>query len=156
MDNSKVVYFGSDHAGFEVKDKLKDFLEENGYKTIDLGVFSEDPADYPDIAREVGEKVYETPESYGVLICGTGIGMCMAANKMHGIRAALATNVEMARATRKHNNANILSLGARVSSFDEMKEMLAAFLETDFEKDAERHVRRVEKLDSLGSKNEGK
>ena len=143
------IYLGGDHAGFEVKAKLKEFLESKGYHVIDLGTFSEDSIDYPDISREVGEKVVENKDSFGILLCGSGVGVCMAANKVRGIRAVSANNEELAEMSRKHNNANILTMGARMTSQEEMNKIALKFLTTAFEKDHERHVRRVKKLTEM-------
>lgn len=140
------IYIGSDHAGFQAKEALKTHLEEEFHVT-DLGTFNEDSVDYPDIAREVSEKVLENHGALGIVICGTGTGMAMTANKLKGIRAALATNEFLAEMARKHNNANVLALGARVTELPEMKKIVDKFLHTDFEANEERHVRRVNKID---------
>ncbi len=142
-----IIYVGSDHAGYEAKNELKPFVESLGYDVTDLGCFSETSVDYPDIAREVSEKVLETEGADGILICGTGIGMSMAANKLKGIRAALVTTEEMAEMTRRHNDANVLALGARTTDVELMKKIIKKFLETKFEEGEERHVRRVEKIE---------
>jgi ribose 5-phosphate isomerase B len=143
-----IVYIGSDHAGYEAKGIIKPFLEKKGFDVTDLGCFSEASVDYPDIAREVSEKVLETEGSKGVLICGTGIGMSMAANKLKGIRAAVVTNEEMAEMARRHNNANVLAMGARVVDGDSMKKIALKFLQTEFEEKEARHLRRVEKIEN--------
>jgi len=143
------IYMGADHAGFEVKGQLRDYLETEGYNVIDLGVFTNDPADYPDIAREVGEKVLEVKDSFGILLCGSGVGVCIAANKLKGIRAAFANTEDLADTSRRHNNANVLTIGARSTDFELIKKIANKFLTTSFEADQERHVRRVEKLDAL-------
>ncbi len=147
-----LIYAGSDHAGFEQKNKLVEFLKEKEeYKVIDLGCFSEDSCDYPIIAREVSEKVGEHLGSFGILLCGSGIGMAISANKMPGIRAVLALNENMAELSRQHNNANVLALGARDAgtSFEEMKKITDKFLSTPFEEGEERRVRRVKQIDEL-------
>ena len=143
------VYLGGDHAGFEAKGKLKEFLETEGYHVTDLGTFSEDSIDYPDISREVGEKVIEHEDAFGILLCGSGVGVCMAANKVRGVRAALANNEELAEMSRKHNNANILTMGSRLTSQEDLNKIALKFLTTAFEKDHERHVRRVKKLTEM-------
>ncbi len=143
------IYLGGDHAGFESKAKLKDFLEVEGYHVTDLGTFTEDSIDYPDIAREVGEKVLEKDGAFGILLCGSGVGVCMAANKVRGVRAALANTEELAEMSRKHNNANILTMGARTTNQDDLNKIALKFLTTAFEKDHERHVRRVKKLTEM-------
>lgn len=138
------LYFGADHAGYQLKGKLKEYAESLGHDVVDLGVFTDDPVDYPDIAREVGEKVYENQESLGVLVCGSGTGMCMAANKHVGIRAAACDTVELAKYARAHNNANVLCLGARFIDEVVARDALKVFLETSFE--GGRHEVRVEKI----------
>jgi len=144
----QLVFIGSDHAGFKVKEQLHKHLKDAGYDATDLGTFTEDPCDYPDIAREVSEKVREHEGSLGILMCGTGIGISMAANKMRGIRAGLATDENMAEMARKHNNANILCMGARISTPEMIVKMADKFLTTTFDTE-ERHVRRVRKIDEL-------
>lgn len=139
------VFLGSDHGGFKLKEVLKKWLTDAGYKFTDLGCFSEESVDYPDFAREVCEKVHEEPSSRGVLICGTGIGMSMVANKFQGIRAALCTNELMAQMGREHNDAQIICMGGRVSSDEVATKMLDVFLKTKFSGE-ERHKRRVEKM----------
>lgn len=145
----QLVFIGSDHAGFKSKNELREYLVGDGYDVTDLGCFSEESVDYPDIAREVSEKVLEHPDAFGILLCGSGNGMAMAANKLKGIRAGLALNESMAEMTRRHNDANILSMGARDISTDEMKKIVKKFLTTKFEGGEERHVRRVEKLNEI-------
>ncbi|MFA6917728.1 MAG: ribose 5-phosphate isomerase B [Candidatus Gracilibacteria bacterium] len=145
----QLVYIGSDHAGFANKNELKKYLVETGRDVTDLGTFTEESVDYPDIAREVSEKVLETPESVGVLLCGTGIGMSMAANKLHGIRAALCNDESAAEMSRRHNDANVLAMGARTTETEMLKKILEKFLMTKFEgaqPEGERHLRRVEKM----------
>jgi ribose 5-phosphate isomerase B len=148
----QLVYIGSDHAGFVNKNELKKYLNETGREVIDLGCFNEESVDYPDIAREVGEKVLETPGSLGVLLCGTGIGMSMAANKLHGIRAALCNDENAAEMARRHNDANIVAMGARTTELDLLKKILEKFLITKFEGTelaGERHLRRVQKMGEI-------
>lgn len=143
------IYLGADHAGYEVKNVLHKFLEENGFHATDLGVFTDDPADYPDIAREVAEKVVSVPGSFGLLVCGSGVGVCMAANKLKGARAAYANNEELAESARVHNDANILTVGARNTDLELIKKIALKFLGSKFEADQERRVRRVNKLNEL-------
>lgn len=145
----QLVFIGSDHAGFAVKAKLHEFLQQKGLDVTDLGCFNEDACDYPDIAREVGEKIMEHPDAFGILICGSGVGVAMAANKIKGVRAAMANNVEIAETSRRHNNANVLTMGARTTDLSEMEKITTKFLETAFESDLERHVRRVEKINNM-------
>lgn len=145
----KLIFIGSDHAGFKAKDKLKQHLMDAGFAVTDLGTFTEESCDYPDIAREVGEKVQEHKESFGILICGSGIGVCMAANKLRGIRAAQANDENMAELSRIHNDANVLCLGARIITPEQMMKITDRFLKAEFEKDEERRVRRVTKLNEM-------
>lgn len=148
--SKRKIYMGSDHAGFKAKEDLKGYVEAKGYAVTDLGCFSEDPCDYPDIAREVGEKVLEEQGAQGIVICGSGIGIAIAANRFKGIRAAMVTNPHLAEMSRRHNDANILALGARENTMDELKAIIDSFLSTEFEADEERHVRRVKKIDTIG------
>lgn len=143
-----LVYLGADHAGFPLKKELFAYLESDlGHEVTDLGTFSEDSMDYPDIAREVAEKVYENDGSLGILVCGSGTGMCIAANKHVGIRAASCTTVYLAEQARKHNDANVLCLGARVVDFETAKPIVKAFLEASFE--GGRHAARVDKINAM-------
>ncbi len=145
----RCIFIGSDHAGFEGKEILKDHLGD-AYAVTDLGCFSEDPCDYPDISREVSEKVIEHGgDCVGVILCGSGTGVCMAANRFTKVRAANCVNEDMAEGARQHNNANILCLGARMVEPEMLKKILDKFLNTDFPGE-ERHVRRVEKLKAMG------
>ncbi len=148
-EKKKVLYVGSDHAGYNAKTKLKTYLEGKGFHVTDLGCFSEDPCDYPDIAREVAEKMLEDPSARGILICGSGIGVGIAANRFKKIRAVTAANVGLAEMGRKHNDANVLTMGARTTSDEEIEKITEKFLNTDFEGE-ERHERRRDKMDSLG------
>ncbi len=130
-----------------MKDSLKTFLQQNvESELLDLGAFSEESVDYPDVAREVAGKVNENPGAFGILICGTGIGMCMAANKQKGIRAVDATSEHMAEMSRKHNNANVLCLGGRELQPEMAQQITKIFLTTAFEAE-ERHLRRIEKME---------
>lgn len=144
-----MIYIGSDHAGLALKNKIEKHIQAKKVKVVDLGVFAvEPPADYPDIAHEVAEKVRENAQAgaLGILVCGTGIGMCMAANKNVGIRAAVCESVQTVEMSRKHNDANILCLGGRVLEEKLAFEMVDVFINTKFEAE-ERHVRRVKKID---------
>ncbi len=141
------LYLGSDHAGYKLKEEMKPYLQELGYSFVDLGSFNEESVDYPDIAREVCEKVLENKASFGILICGTGVGVMMAANKHPGIRAVVCTHELMAIMARKHNDANVLCLGSRIIGSELSRSIIKAFLETTFERE-ERHVRRVGKIES--------
>lgn len=145
MSDVKSIYLGSDHAGFRLKEEIQQYLKGKDYHVVDLGVFEEVSSDYPDIAREVAEKVSENKNAFGILMCGTGIGMCMAANKVKGVRAANAESVTYAEMARRHNDANILCLGGRHISFEKAREIIDTFFSITFEAE-ERHVRRVEKV----------
>ncbi|MBT4917703.1 ribose 5-phosphate isomerase B [Candidatus Peregrinibacteria bacterium] len=145
-DKKQLVYIGSDHAAFEAKEDMRKYYEEKGYDVTDLGCFNTDSCDYPDYAREVGEKVLEHEGAYGVLICGTGIGMSMASNRLQGIRAVLATDEHYAEMGRNHNNANVLCMGSRTTDIELMKKISDKFLATEFAGE-ERHIRRVDKMD---------
>ena len=137
------IYIGCDHAGFEYKQQLLDI-----FSMEDCGCFSVDSVDYPDIAKLVCEKVNNdlnnNIKSVGILICGTGIGMCMVANKIQNIRCALVYEPECAILTRQHNDANVLALGARISSLAQIKLIIDMFLKTEFE--GGRHQKRIDKL----------
>ena len=140
-------YIGSDHAGFAVKGLVIDLLNEKGHEVIDLGPDSADRVDYPDYAEKVARAVVADEGSYGILICGTGIGMSIAANKVDGIRAAHCQDHYTAQMARAHNDANILCFGERVSGPGVIASMLDAFTETPFE--GGRHEGRVGKIMAL-------
>ncbi|MDW8066660.1 MAG: ribose 5-phosphate isomerase B [Aquificaceae bacterium] len=135
------IAIGSDHAGYPLKEKIKEFLLSKGYKVIDFGTQSMDSTDYPLFARDVCLAVQRNEAQRGILVCGTGIGMCITANKFRGIRAALCMNEYMARTSRKHNDANVLCLGNRIMGDDLALAVVEAWLSTDFE--GGRHERRV-------------
>lgn len=141
------IIIGADHAGFKLKEKIKEYLEELKYSADDLGAFSEESVDYPLIAEKAAKKVAKT-KSIGILICGSGIGVCITANKIKGIRAALCYDEYTAEIARKHNNANILCLGARTESAKNYKKIIKTFLTTDASKE-ERHKRRVKEMNAL-------
>ncbi|MBI5413417.1 ribose 5-phosphate isomerase B [Candidatus Peregrinibacteria bacterium] len=142
-----MIYLGSDHAGLELKKLIQKHLQEKGEKEVDLGAFKiEPPTDYPEIAHEVAEKVVENQGSKGILVCGTGIGMCMAANKHAGVRGANCESKGTVEMSRKHNDSNVLCLGGRVLDTKTALEMVDTFLDTKFETE-ERHVRRVQKIE---------
>ena len=141
------VAIGSDHAGFFLKETLEGFLEQEGHGVVDLGCDSPDPVDYPEFARLVAERVSRKEVDRGILVCGSGIGMCIAANKVPGTRAALVNDPYTARLSRQHNDANILCLGARLLGEDMARECVKAFLETPFA--GGRHSKRVEQLGAL-------
>ena len=140
----KKVIIGSDHAGFNLKKRIKNELG-NQYEFIDVGPDNDDSVDYPVYGEKVARQVAVTPDSQGIVICGNGVGIAMAANKVNGIRCGLAYSIETAKQTRQHNNANVLSVGGRSSMMDDPVEIAKTFLETDFSND-ERHARRVKEL----------
>ena len=142
-----IISVGADHGGFELKDKLAAFLRENGHKVIDNGTNSPDSVDYPDFAQAVAHDILEKRADLGLLVCGSGIGISIAANRFKGIRAALVTNPDYARLSRQHNNANIIVFGGRFTAFEDAKEWLKIFLSTPFE--GGRHERRIEKIDNI-------
>jgi len=139
------IAIGSDHGGFELKGKVINFLNQNGYEVLDLGCNSTDSVDYPKYGKMVGEAVVEKKADKGIVICGTGIGIGIAANKVKGVRAALCTNTTMARLTREHNDANVLSMGARMVGDILALEMVEVFLTTEFE--GGRHQKRIDQLE---------
>ena len=141
------VALGADHAGFQAKESLKKYLQSAGYAVNDAGAWSEESVDYPDLAVKVALSVREGRDDLGILICGTGIGMAMAANKVDGIRAAVAHNAMTARMSREHNDANVLAMGARVLNENQIIEAAATFLDAQFA--GGRHQRRVDKLSEL-------
>ena len=138
------IFLSSDHAGFELKEKVKSFLIDNNFDYEDLGCSSLEPVDYPDYAKLLSKKIKDENNSKGILFCGTGIGISMAANRFSHIRAALCTSVEMASKSRKHNDANVLALGGRILEHNLALEIVKEFLHTDFE--AGRHSLRVDKI----------
>lgn len=142
-----VIAIGSDHAGFEYKEKVKDFLASSGFTVSDVGTSSNESTDYPDYAHKVAELVGKGIAHRGILVCGTGIGMSIAANKHAGVRAAAVESVEGARLSRQHNDANVLAIGARLIPWERAKEIVDIFLSTPFE--GGRHERRVNKIHSL-------
>ena len=141
------VALGADHAGYEEKERLKPVLKELGIEFEDFGAVSTDSVDYPDFAAKVARKVADGEFDQGLLVCGSGTGMAIAANKVHGVRAAVAWNEETARLAREHNDANVLSLGARTTPESEIPKIVRAWFETKFA--GGRHQRRVEKISEL-------
>ena len=141
----EVIPIGADHAGFPLKERLKVELARLGYQPLDVGAHSAESVDYPDCAHEVASRLEQGGAARGVLLCGTGLGMSYAANRHHGVRAAVAWAPEIARLAREHNDANVLVLPARFVSEDEGVEILRTWLDTRFE--GGRHARRVAKID---------
>ncbi|WP_122893300.1 ribose 5-phosphate isomerase B [Arcobacter peruensis] len=140
-------YIGADHAGIDIKAYVKELFEKRGHEVIDLGPNTKDRVDYPDFAAKVCENVLKEEGSKGILICGSGIGMSMAANKFDGIRAALCHNEYSAKMAREHNDANVICLGERVSGFGMVEAIVDAWNEASFE--GGRHEGRVEKINAL-------
>ena len=142
-----MIAVGSDHGGYELKEKLLKYLQKGGYEVEDFGTFSSESVDYPDIAEKVADAVAGGAAQCGILVCGTGIGVSIAANKVHGIRAAHCTDPYSARMAKEHNNANILTLGGRITGEELAYEIVQAYLQAEFQ--GGRHSRRVEKIMAL-------
>lgn len=149
----KKIALGSDHAGFEAKERAKQSLASLGAEVVDVGTTGSESVDYPDYGAAVGRAVARGEAERGVLICGSGIGIAIAANKIAGVRAAVCWNEETARLARQHNDANVLCIGARFIEPDLAARMIRAFLETDFE--GGRHQQRVDKLTKLDEVRQG-
>ncbi len=147
FEKGKEIAIGSDHGGFELKEYLREFLENNGYSIVDYGCFSTDSVDYPDIAHPIAEAVSNGKFERAIIICGSGNGIQMAANKHRFVRAALCWDVEQTKLTRMHNDANILSLPGRFINFELAAELVNTFLNTDFE--GGRHNIRVNKISNF-------
>lgn len=143
------IAVGADHAGFSMKQALADHLRGRGLDVIDCGADSTEPVDYPDFGAAVGRAVAEGRADLGLCVCGTGIGIAMAANKIAGVRAAVAHDATSARLARRHNDANVLCLGERLVGSEVARESLDAWLDADFE--AGRHTARVAKIDALAA-----
>ena len=141
-----MIALGCDHGGFELKQEVKKYLEEQGIAYRDYGCDSEEAVDYPVYGRTVGEAVAKGECDKGILVCGTGIGISIAANKVPGVRAALCTDCFMAEATREHNDANVLALGGRVVGTGLALKIVETFLTTPFSND-ERHIRRINQIE---------
>ncbi len=141
------IAIGSDHAGFEEKEKIKKTLDELGVEYEDFGTNSLDSVDYPEFGAKVGKAIASGEVEQGIVVCGSGIGIAIAANKIHGVRAAQAWNEETARLARQHNDANVLAIGARVIPEAEIPKIVRAWFDAKFE--GGRHERRVEKITEL-------
>jgi ribose 5-phosphate isomerase B len=141
------IALGADHAGFHVKESVKRFLRDAGYEVDDLGTQSEESVDYPDYARAVAERVAAGADGLGILVCGTGIGMAITANKVPGIRAAVAHDAATARLAREHNDAIVLTFGGRIVGDVKALEIVRAFLDAQFA--GGRHERRINKIREL-------
>jgi ribose 5-phosphate isomerase B len=144
------IAIASDHAGFEEKERLKPLLNELGIEFEDLGTVSTESVDYPDYARKVAEEVAQGKVDQGLLVCGSGTGMAIAANKVPGVRAAVAWSEEIARLAREHNDANVLALGARTTPVDQLPGIVRAWFSAKF--DVGRHERRVKKIREIEQK----
>ena len=141
------ISIGCDHAGFEVKEMILNLLNEMGYEMIDFGTNSSESVDYPIYGVKVGESVATKQVDRGIVVCGSGIGISIAANKVIGIRAALCSTVEHAVLSRKHNNANVLAIGARLTNNQEIKEIVINWLNTSFE--GGRHQERINLIEKI-------
>ena len=141
---SKKIAIGGDHAGFEHKSKISEMLKQKGFEIIDMGPYSDQSVDYPDFAHPVATSVEKGEADFGILVCGSGNGMVMSANKHQGVRAAVCWNTELGALARQHNDANVLCLPARFISYAEATDIVNIFIESDFE--GGRHQRRVDKI----------
>jgi ribose 5-phosphate isomerase B len=141
------IQLGSDHAGFALKEQVKAYLADAGHEVVDVGPFDEESVDYPVFAEAVGRGVANGEADFGVLVCGTGLGMAIAANKVAGVRAVQVTDPEFARMSRLHNDANVVTLAGRYSELSSVSEILDAFLGTAFE--GGRHQRRVDMIGAI-------
>lgn len=146
----KRIAVASDHAGFELKEKIKEHLKSAGYEVLDLGTDNTESVDYPDYAEKLALKISTGEVSEGVLCCGTGIGMSIAANKFPGVRAAVVVNEFMARMAKEHNNANVLCLSGRITDSETAKKLVDVWLNAEFE--GGRHERRVRKIIEIEKK----
>jgi len=144
------IAIGSDHAGFKLKETVKEFLKTSGIEVIDFGTHSEESADYPDFAFPVAEAVAKKEFDFGILICGTGIGMSITANKVAGIRAALCNDLFTANCSKEHNDANVLCMGGRIAGEGLAKAIVQTWLERKFQ--GGRHERRVKKIEEYETK----
>ncbi len=140
----KKICIASDHAGFNLKESIKDFLINNNISIIDLGPLNDNSVDYPDYAKKLSNRVRLKKSDIGILVCGSGTGMAMSANKIKGIRAAVCYNLRSTRLSRQHNDANIISIGSRLTKKDIALKLVSVFLKTKFE--GGRHQRRVKKI----------
>lgn len=142
-----MIAIGSDHGGFQLKQEIIEYLEANEFEYKDYGCYDENSCDYPDFAKKVCNTIVNKECEKGILICGTGIGISITANKIKGIRAALCHDCFSAKATREHNDANVLALGGRIVGGELAKMIVGIFLNTEFSND-ERHIRRINKIES--------
>ena len=144
------IALGSDHGGYKLKNEIISFLKENGYEIKDFGTYSTESCDYPDFAEKVAEAVVSKEFDFGILVCGTGIGISISANKIPGVRAALCSDTFSAHATREHNDANILALGERLVGPGLAIDIVKTFLTSEFQ--GERHQKRIDKISLIEKK----
>lgn len=142
------IAIACDHGAYEYKEIIKEMLIKEGNEVVDCGCHSQESVDYPDLAKVCCEKVITREVEKGIVMCGTGIGISIAANKMHGIRCALCTNTTMAKLTREHNDANVLAMGQRTTGIEVAKDIVHTFMNTDFS-NGERHIKRITKIADL-------
>ena len=147
----KKISLACDHGAFEHKEAIKSFLITEGYDVVDFGVHSEDSVDYPDVVYPAAAAVRDKEVDLGIVLCGTGIGASITANKVNGVRCALVTSVEVAQLTREHNDSNVLALAGRTTDLDTNLAITKKWLETPFSNDS-RHERRIEKLKEIEEK----
>ena len=147
MSEKRRIALAADHAGFALKEKVREYLQSKGLEVEDLGPPSAEPVDYPDFAEKVAKRVAAKQADYGVLVCGTGLGMMLAANKVPGIRAVPANDTLAARTAREHNDANVLTMGSRMIDAATMKKVVDTWLSTEFA--GGRHQRRIQKIAAL-------
>ena len=140
----KTVCIASDHAGFDLKEEIKNHLIDKNISIFDIGPFNNNSVDYPDYAKKLGNRIKLKKSNVGILICGSGTGMAISANKIKTIRAAVCYNLKSTRLSRQHNNANIIAIGSRLTKKSTALKLVSAFLETKF--DGGRHLRRVKKI----------
>ena len=140
----KNIILASDHAGFKLKELIKNFLIKKRNKVLDLGTKNTEPVDYPDFAHRLSKKIGKKNKQFGVLVCGSGIGMGIAANRHKNIRAAICHNIKSAKLSRQHNNANVIAIGARLTKKNVALKCVSAFIKTDFS--GGRHLRRIKKI----------
>lgn len=140
------VAIASDHAGFELKEEVKKYLDQKDVEVTDLGTNSLQSVDYPDFGKKLGEAVVHGPYDFGIAMCGTGIGISIAANKVHGVRAALVYDETTARLAKEHNDANIIAMGGRTTSKENAIKMIDTYMDSHFE---ERHLKRINKIKEI-------
>ena len=140
----KKIYISSDHAGFKLKEQIKNFLIKKRRKVLDLGTNSTNSVDYPDFAHRLSNKMKKNTKQFGILVCGSGIGMGMTANRHKNVRAALCYNLKSAKLSRQHNNANVMTIGARLTKKNVALKCVNTFIKTNFE--GGRHLRRLKKI----------